>query len=316
MINEGFLKAQRPLARHSQRLAVAPPAPEDLGAGLAAGARRLRLVLADALRPLLGGELAAVQCSKVERVAAPRLHKMIDPVAVNLLLEEPGGAQVMVSLSYADALVLTDQVFGGRGEAPALVPERLPAATDLTIVRLADALGDALGKTFERGSPLKLTLRSDVLGKLVRARDEEQFLTLRCEVTLEGRTPWEVLLVLRQHQAQALLADGARTGATRPAVAGGANPLDAPFAEMPLDLVAVLAEMRMPVARLSSLKPGDVIPLAISGEVPLRFDKVVIARGQAGTIDGTLALRLTRLARCPNSSDPIHSEKGYPPNDR
>lgn len=294
MISEGFLKAERALAQHSDRLGTRAPAPEELALALATAAPRLQLALAEALRPLLGGEKAAVTCGKVEKMAAPRLHKLIDAVAVNLLLEDSGGAQVLASLDYPGALVLTDQVFGGRGEAPSQLPERLPAATDLTMARLADALGSALGTAFDRAQPLALAARSDVLGKLVRARDEDMFLTLRCEVTLEGRTGWGVQLVLRQSQAALLLSEHAP--AKRPAAPPPGQGLADPFADVPLDLVAVLAEMQVPVSRISALRPGDILPLAIPSQIPLRLDRVTLAHGQAGTSDGVLALRLTRIS--------------------
>lgn len=297
MINEGFLKAERPLARHSTRLAASAPAPEELAATLGEAALRLQTVLAEGLRPLLSGELAEVSCGKVEKSAAARLHKVIDPVAVNLLLEDAGGAQVLASLDYASALVLTDQVFGGFGAVPAQLPDRLPSATDLTMARLADVLGEALGKAFEQVDPLRLAARSDVLGKLVRARDEDQFLTLRCTVALADKPCWNLLLVLRQSQAELLLAEGARPVRPAAAQAFAAEPqLAEPFASLPLELVAVLAEMQLPVSRISTLKAGDLIPLAIPSQVPLRLADLTLARGQAGTADGALALRLTHIS--------------------
>ncbi len=295
MISEGFLKAERALAQHSTRLAVRAPAPEELAAALGEAAKRLSRALAEGLRPLLGGDLATVTCGKVEKAVAPRLHKMIDAVAVNLVLEDAGTAQMLVSLDYPSALVLTDQVFGGPGEAPSQLPDRLPAATDLTMARLADVLGEALGKAFERPAPLALVARSEVLGKLVRARDDDTFLTLRCEMSLPQKMPWTLLLVLRQSQAELLLAEHAH--APRTPTARGNQPLAEPFATLPLELVAVLAEMSLPVSRISTLKPGDTIPLVIPAQIPLRLGNITLARGQAGSADGALALRLTHISQ-------------------
>lgn len=295
MIDHGFLKAERPLAQHSTRLAVRAPAPEELALSLAEAATRLEKALAEGLRPLLSGELAQVTCGKVEKAAAQRLHKLIDPVAVNLLLEDVGGAQVLASLDYGSALVLTDQVFGGAGDTPAQLPERLPAATDLTMARFADVLGDALGKAFEQVDPLKLAMRSEVLGKLVRARDDDLFLTLRCAIALADKPAWAVLLVLRQSQAELLLADGVRMQA--PKHEGPTTEVLAePFASLPLELVAVLAEMQLPVSRICALQPGDTIPLSIPPHVPLRLGDLTLASGQAGTAEGGLALRLTHIS--------------------
>jgi flagellar motor switch protein FliM len=295
MIANGIIKAERPLAQHSARLAVRGPAPEELAGTLAEAAARLEKALAEGLRPLLSGELAVVTCGKVEKAAAPRLHKMIDAVAVNLLLEDVGGAQVLASLDYGSALVLTDQVFGGAGETPTQLPDRLPAATDLTMARFAEVLGDALGKAFEQVDPLKLALRSDVLGKLVRARDDDLFLTVRCTVALPEKPAWGLLLVLRQSQAELLLAEGVRSGGGKSEVPTD-QVLAEPFASVPLNLVAVLAEMQLPVSRVSALQPGDTIALSIPAQVPLRLGDLTLASGQAGTADGGMALRLTTIS--------------------
>nr|WP_301332498.1 FliM/FliN family flagellar motor C-terminal domain-containing protein [Parerythrobacter lacustris] len=63
-----------------------------------------------------------------------------------------------------------------------------------------------------------------------------------------------------------------------------------------MPLTAVLGEIRAPVARLARLAPGDVLPLAISGQARLRVGGIEIARGQIGATDGQLALRLTHIA--------------------
>lgn len=294
MISEGFLKAERALAQHSNRLSVRVPEPDELAVTLAAFAPRFARALAEALRPLLGGDLAEVTCGKVEKAAAPRLHKMIDPVAVNLLLQDGAGAQLLGSLDYPSALVLTDQVFGGPGVAPSQLPDRLPAATDLTMARFADVLGEALGQVLERPAALTLAARSEVLGKLVRARDDDLFLTLRCQVSLAGKTPWALLLVIRQSQAVLLLAESCAPARIHDAAAP--RTLAEPFAGLPLELVAVLAEMQLPVSRISTLKPGDVLALTIPAQIPLRLGHITLACGQAGTADGAMALRLTHIS--------------------
>ena len=161
--------------------------------------------------------------------------------------------------------------------------------------RFAHVLGDALGKAFEQVDPLKLALRSEVLGKLVRARDDDLFLTLRCTVTLAEKPAWGLLLVLRQSQAELLLADGVRPNGAKSEVPTD-QVLAEPFASVPLELVAVLSEMQLPVSRVSSLQPGDTIALSIPALVPLRLGDLTLASGQAGTADGGMALRISHLS--------------------
>jgi flagellar motor switch protein FliM len=73
------------------------------------------------------------------------------------------------------------------------------------------------------------------------------------------------------------------------------DPQAAPFAELPLELNAVVAEFSLPLARLSGLKCGDTIPLVLSREVPLKILETTIAYGSVGAADERAALQLTRV---------------------
>lgn len=292
MRTEGHLKAERALAQHSDRLARRAPEPDELAARLAAVAPRLEQTLAEDLAALLGGDRPQVTCGKVERAAAPRLHKMIDAVAVNWQFADAAGGELMVSLGVGGALALTDMVFGGPGAVPTVLPERLPKSTDLALARAAESLGTALARALERDDALTLQARHDVLGKLVPARDEETFLTLRVQVAQSSGAPVDLLLVLRLSQAPRVLFEGA---VAAPAVRPTADYVAAsePFASVPLPLVAVLAEIKLPVRRITALKAGDIIALPSPREVPLKLGNKEIARGQAGSADGQMALRIT-----------------------
>lgn len=292
MRSEGYLKAERALAQHSERLARRAPEPDELAALLAAAASRLERALADDLAALLGGDRPQVTCGKVERAAAPRLHKMIDPVAVNWLFADAAGGELLVSLGLGGALALTDMVFGGPGAVPAVLPERLPKSTDLAMARAADAVGIALGKALERDGSLALAARHDVLGKLVPARDEETFLTVRAQVAQGEAAPVDLLLVLRLSHAARVLAGGAVAAPVVKPTADYAATSE-PFASVPLPLVAVLAEIKLPVRRITALKAGDIIALPMPRDVPLKLGTREIARGQAGSADGQMALRIT-----------------------
>ncbi len=292
MRSEGYLKAERALAQHSERVARRAPEPDELAARLAAAAPRLEGVLADELAALLGGDRPQVTCGKVERAAAPRLHKMIDPVAVNWLFADAAGGELLVSLGLGGALALTDMVFGGPGAVPAVLPERLPKSTDLALARAADAIGLALGKVLERDGALAVAARHDVLGKLVPARDDETFFTLRAQVVQGGGAPVDLLVVLRLSHAARVLAEGSVPAPVMQPTAAYAAASE-PFASVPLPLVAVLAEVRLPVRRIAALKAGDIIALPMPRDVPLKLGTKEIARGQAGSADGQLALRIT-----------------------
>ncbi len=130
-------------------------------------------------------------------------------------------------------------------------------------------------------SALALAQRADVLGKLLPARDEDMFFLLRCTVAVGEGDSWPIHLVLRESEVERLLSG---TGNT-PARSRGdrRRPDGAPFGDMPLTLTAVLAETRIPVGRLASLKPGDILPLHLRSKVPLRLGKVEVALAEAGS---------------------------------
>ena len=79
------------------------------------------------------------------------------------------------------------------------------------------------------------------------------------------------------------------------APAGARDPLRGPFADMLLPLEAVVAEFSLPLSKLSSLSPGDVFPLALSREVPLKISETTIGYGSVGAAEDRVALQLTRV---------------------
>lgn len=261
---------------------------------LGAALPRIEHALADALADLIGAR-PQVACAKVERTTAARLHKLVDAVAVNCLLAEAGTELVVVSLGHADALMLTDQVFGGSGARPGVRPERLSASADRVAGRLVPLVGQALASVFDRGEPLQPAIRSDVLGKLVSASDPGEFFLLAVTVSRDGQGDWGMRLILRPEQAARMMQGALHTGgSSRNGDAGNPEANRLPDVAMPL--TAVLGEIRAPVARLARLAPGDILPLAISGQARLRIAEIEIARGQIGAADGQLALRLTHIA--------------------
>lgn len=295
MKSPGFLVAERALAQHSDKLGAVTASPKELAATLTEAAVRMQTAIAQELLELTGNTLPEVSVGKVDRVAVPKAHRLLDLVGVHMLLGMRGAGEVLVSLDRTSALMLTDQVFGGTGETPAILPDRLPAAAGLTMTRLGEALGRGLGKAFDRPSALALARQDEVLGKLLPARDEDMLCLMRTQITVGSSDPWTVTIIIREAEAERLL--DTSSGASMRAQHGDRRRPDrAPFADMPLVLTATLAELRVPVSRLAALQPGDILPIPMRSEIPLRLGAVEIARAQAGSDNGQIALRLTRMA--------------------
>ena len=66
------------------------------------------------------------------------------------------------------------------------------------------------------------------------------------------------------------------------------------IAEVDLPLRAVLVDVPMSIARLASLEPGSVIPVAVNRNVPLMTGNLTIAHGCVGELDDRVALELTQ----------------------
>lgn len=290
---EGAFVAERPLARHSERLVRRSPDAGEIGTMLGATLQRIEPALADALADLIGTR-PQVTCAKVDRTSAARLHKLVDAVAVNCVLADGDSGLVVLSLGHVDALMLTDQVFGGSGARPGVRPERLSGSADRVAERLFPLVGEALAGAFERGDPLKPSARCDVLGKLVSASDPGEFFLLAVTVSRDGQADWGMRLILRPEQAARLL-QGARRGGGSSRSGDPEGPEAHTMPDVTMPLTAVLGEIRAPVARIAGLAPGDVLPLAVSGQARLRIGEIEIARGQIGVTDGQFALRLTQV---------------------
>lgn len=295
MKHNEFIVAERPLASHAAVLTGgAMPEKPDLAAALGEAILRLKHTLAKELEALLANGGHTLDIGKIDTVAASSLNKLESRAYTHCVIGEPGQGQFLASIKTTDALIITDQAFGGNGDVAGPQPEILPAAAELSLRQLGDALGRAFTSVFD-SQPLAFVRREDVLRKVIPASDSAQLHTIRCKVAVEDGAGWEVLLVLKEAETQALLrsSKGGNTMAKGPG--DRRHPSATPFADIPLELAVPLAETQMPVSQLAALKVGDVIPLPRRSTASLELGGRAIARGEIGAEDGMLALRLTTL---------------------
>ena len=105
--------------------------------------------------------------------------------------------------------------------------------------------------------------------------------------------PWKVRLAA----CNSTIAEIVGTHAVSPATGRtiGARGLNgSAIAEVDLPLRAVLVDVPMSIARLASLEPGSVIPVAVNRNVPLMTGNLTIAHGCVGELDDRVALELTQ----------------------
>ena len=99
-------------------------------------------------------------------------------------------------------------------------------------------------------------------------------------------------------QALAAVAGGPdESQAPRRAASDGkspAEPASRAIEDIPLTVLATLVDMRIPLARLATLKPGMVLPVSVARSVPLSIAGTIVAHGTVGELDDRVALQITQ----------------------
>ena len=297
--------AVRPAAQHCRELTTRGPRPEERAVLLAAWRRDLARLLAEELSGLLSGDRLEVSVPEPEPLSGSAVLARIGPVAANSLLRVgPGGDTALVAFDFATAIALTDRSFGGDGQLSGEVPDQLPRSAALLVDEIAAtiagaitraSLGDAVpGGDVPAG---EVIVRSESAGRLKPFDPDAPALLFTLAIANREGCEWRCLLAVAEERMQRLLP---APGRARP-LAGArtrrppADPLSAPFAGVPLPLNVVLAEIDLSLARLQTLAPGDMLPLAMGRQVPLMLGETLIAHGSIGTLEDRMALRLTRF---------------------
>lgn len=294
--------AERPLAEHCPELLKRGPAPEDLLRLLERMGQRFARRLSGALAPLMGGEAPLVSCTSARETRLPSLTQSVAALAANSLLAV-GAAKtpMLVSIEAEPVLRIVDRAFGGRGEAPAPMPRQFPPAAELMIGRLETLLGDHLvaavastsGVAPDAQLPEISSLRRDgSLAALSPFDDNLPLAMLNLEVDDGGVLPWLMSLAM-PFATLARLFGHAEKGAKRQA-AGRNDPMQAPFAEVPVTVSAVLVDMPVSFPTIATLAPGVILPVSVSRHVPLRVGDRTIARGTVGTMDDRVAVQIAK----------------------
>ncbi|MFM5908729.1 MAG: FliM/FliN family flagellar motor C-terminal domain-containing protein [Novosphingobium sp.] len=287
--------AERVAAQHCAELLRGMVAPAgDLMPRLSAVGDAMARTLGPAFAPLYGGEAPRVKASPARGDDDIMFGVEVGPLAANSLFAIGHGAvPMLVSVQAAAVLGLVDRTFGGRGELRGGLPDRFPLSADLMIRRIeatiAACLAPALGLPVEA---LDVLRRNGSLSDLAAFPEGAPLAAMKIEVIEEGREPWPIHIALAEAHLASLFDE--KASAPPPRVRGRADPGDEPFSSLPLDLSAVLGDMRMSMATLASLEVGQVLPVAVARQVPLKVAGRTIATGSVGEADDRVALRITQ----------------------
>jgi flagellar motor switch/type III secretory pathway protein FliN len=302
--------AVRPAAQHCRELTQRGPRPEERAVLLAAWRRDLARVLAEELSGLLSGDRLDVSVSEPETLPGQEVLARIGPVAANSLLRVgvsggPGAETALAAFDFATAIALTDRSFGGEGRVSADIPDQLPRSAALLVDEVAATIAGAItraslgdhGPGPGAASGGEVIVRSESAARLKPFDPDAPALLFTLTIANRQGCEWRCLLgVAAERMARLLPAPGrARVQPGARSRRATADPLAAPFASVPLPLHVVLAEIDLSLARLQTLAPGDLLPLAMGRQVPLMLGDTLLAHGSIGTLEDRMALRLTRF---------------------
>lgn len=291
---EGAFVAARPVAQHCPELLRTTGRPVDDKLALARLGSRLARILGVLLAPLLGGTGASVSPAQIRQVDAAALTLETPLLAGNSLLAVGAdGGPMLATLDAGAILRIVDRAYGGKGTAPNPLPDTFPLSAELMTARLEAivirAIAEAAGLAPGYVQPVR---RDSSLGQLAPFADDLTLTILPIRVSEDGQDPWDIVLAFPAPVAATL------TGTAQPQRPrksdGPATPHDAPFADLPLTLRAVLVDMTMGFSALARLEVGQVLPVAVARSVPLVVGDRTIAHGTVGALDDRVAIQITK----------------------
>ncbi|UVI39504.1 FliM/FliN family flagellar motor C-terminal domain-containing protein [Qipengyuania spongiae] len=198
---------------------------------------------------------------------------------------------ILVSVGIGELVAQFERILGGTGE----VDEKcvsLPTSARRFAAQFEDRMAEALRHASDRRG-IALAASGEDTDQVAPFGVAEHIWTATLVVTAaDGRT-WTVRLAA----CNAIMAEIVGTRAVSPATGRtiGARGVDgSAIADVDLPLRAVLVDVPMSIARLASLAPGAVIPVAINRNVPLMTGNLTIAHGCVGELDDRVALELTQ----------------------
>lgn len=291
--------AQRPAANHAALFRQDRTPAADPAEALAAFGERMARSLPDTLTAFGSG--AEPDCTAgMPRAGVMRelLSRSGGLCAHSLLAGPDNRLMLLVSIEAAGIFQLVDMAFGGEGKQPDPLPTRFPLSAQLVAARIESAfaaLAARIGGIGQDGEPAFTPVRHDTdIAALRPFAADCPLWQMSFEIAFPGCDPWTVRLTLAAAHVGDLCGsqDEAAPASAPAADAGHCDPAGAPFGDVPLTLRATLVDMRIPLARIAELKPGDVLPVSVARNIPLSIGQATIAHGTVGEMDDRIALQI------------------------
>ncbi len=289
-------------ARHCTELLGAPPSIDELVPALSFLGEKLARFLPQHLALISGGDPPVVRVGMPLDTTLGAIQGELETLASHALLAiGPKQLPALATFEAAPVFRLVDRAFGGPGLVPDPLPETFPVSAELLLARIEGAIATTLTQLLphlqlpQGDVPQTVrTLRRDTSLRQLDPFDKRaDLLQLGLEVEEEGVEPWSLSLAFPIATLATLMA-APRSAAHKPRrrSARRAGPEHEPFASLTLEVTAVLVDMPMPMHRLATLRPGDVIPVPVARAVPLLAGGHLIATGTIGELDDKVAVQV------------------------
>jgi flagellar motor switch protein FliM len=264
---------------------------------------RLARTLKGVWEPILRREVRSwAEPLMVQRFADYRAERP-DTLTAWLPLAMSGAGQAGAALVVFDGrwvLEVLDLFFGGSGHAPTQMPAEFSPAAEAMVARLGASLCPPLKSAWEPLTRVEFQPgRVEASAVLIAGFDaDDAAIVTRFGLASAGGAPVFVdilysVAALKPH-AQTLTGKVLDKAEPDPA---WRQELTRSVMNVRFPVRSVLAEPVVPLSTLMALKPGDIIPINVTPNVPVMVGRDRLGVGTVGAANGRAAIQLTSLAR-------------------
>ena len=208
-----------------------------------------------------------------------------------------GGLLLAIDPEFISSLV--DAFYGGNGSALSKKATEFTPTEERLLIRLVDAITNALAEVWSEVMPvsLQLTSRETNTAYATLVRREDPVAISRYTISTGAFRPTEIdvvypvssLRTVEGELAAKMLDDGGFVGHE------WRERMVAALGNVHVHACSVLARPTMKLPDLMRLAPGDIIPIDVPTLIPLTVEGRIVARGTIGEVGTRAALRIQNI---------------------
>lgn len=221
------------------------------------------------------------------------------PLAMTTAGSLPSG-QALAVLDGRFVMELLDLFFGGTGHAPHELPAEFTPAAEAMITQLGTMLAEPMRAAWEPLAKIGFVAgHVEVNPALIPDLDSEDAVVVtRFGIAAGSAKPvfLDLLYPVAALKPHGPSLTGKVHGKTAEPDPAWRNGLTRAVMDVRFGVRSVLAEPMVSLSMLMELKPGDVIPISVGGDVPVMVGGDRLGAGTVGTSNGRAAIKLTSIS--------------------